>query len=493
MTTFTNSPCQQPGWRLNQSYAHLPEGFFTRQAPVPVDKPKLMLMNAHLAETLGLNPDACTSDQWAAVFAGNQLPDGSVPLAQAYAGHQFGHFTMLGDGRAILLGEQKTAQGNTLDIQLKGSGPTPYSRGGDGRAALGPMLREYIISEAMYALGIPTSRSLAIVLTGEPVFRETSLPGAILARVSASHVRVGTFQYASHFLEKNDLKALADYTIQRHYPDLEELPEPHAEFLNQVIKVQAFLTAQWMLAGFVHGVMNTDNMSISGETIDYGPCAFMDTYHTETVFSSIDRTGRYAYGRQPAMAGWNLARFAETLLPLLHPHMPTAIDMAQESLRQFPDLYQNFWLDGMRKKLGILHGEPGDESLSTQFLQLLQKYQLDYTNAFRALDPLQSQTSFFPNTEDFHAWFRLWHERLARQPETHSRIKDTMNQTNPILIPRNHLVEDVLKAATEEWDLNPMIRLTNALDAPFDSESIPNEFMTPPPRRTTTYQTFCGT
>jgi uncharacterized protein YdiU (UPF0061 family) len=341
----------ETGWNFDNSYARLPKLFFTSLNPTPVRSPKLIFLNKPLAASLGLNAKSLKSEDGAAVLAGIQIPEGASPLAQAYAGHQFGHFTKLGDGRAILLGEQITPQGERFDIQLKGSGRTPYSRGGDGRAALGPMLREYIISEAMYALGIPTTRSLAVVTTGESIFRETELPGAILTRVASSHLRVGTFQYVANWGTVEELRTLADYTISRHYPEIEADENRYLSLLQEVIKRQAALISKWQLVGFIHGVMNTDNMTISGETIDYGPCAFMDTYDPATVFSSIDIQGRYSYGNQPYIGGWNLARFAETLLPLLHEDEKQAVNLAQDAISNYSELYRRNWLAGMRAKL----------------------------------------------------------------------------------------------------------------------------------------------
>ena len=374
------------GWNFDNSYARLPKTFFTLQNPTPVSSPKLVIFNESLATSLGLNGSALQREDGIGILAGNIIPQGATPLAQAYAGHQFGHFNMLGDGRAVLLGEQINPQGERVDIQLKGSGRTPYSRGGDGRAALGPMLREYIISEAMHALGIPTSRSLAVVSTGESVIRETNLPGAILTRVAASHIRVGTFQYAATWGKDGELQALADYTIKRHFPDIEEDENRYLSLLQEVIKRQAELIAKWQLVGFIHGVMNTDNMAISGESIDFGPCAFMDTYDPETVFSSIDREGRYAYGNQPYMAGWNLARFAESLLPLLHENQEQAIEIAEDAISNFAELYQSNWLAGMRAKLGIFNEETEDQPLIEDLLNMMQQYRADYTNTFRCTD-----------------------------------------------------------------------------------------------------------
>ncbi|OGO77472.1 MAG: hypothetical protein A2Y23_14295, partial [Clostridiales bacterium GWB2_37_7] len=375
----------ETGWKLDNSYARLPKALFTTLNPTPVRSPKLIVLNNPLAASIGLNVQALQSDDGIEVLAGNQIPAGALPLAQAYAGHQFGHFTMLGDGRALLLGEQLTPKGERVDIQFKGSGRTPYSRGGDGRAALGPMLREYIISEAMHGLGIPTTRSLGVVASGEPVIRESIQPGAILTRVAASHLRVGTFQYVSKWGTIEELRALADYTVQRHFPAVEADEHRYISLLREVIKGQAALIAKWQLVGFIHGVMNTDNMTISGETIDYGPCAFMDAYDPATVFSSIDTRGRYAYGNQPHIAAWNLARFAETLLPLLHNEQDEAVIIAEDAIADFTDLYHENWLAGMSAKLGIFKAEQEDESLFEGLLSMMRRYGADYTNTFRAL------------------------------------------------------------------------------------------------------------
>ncbi|MGL5087800.1 MAG: protein adenylyltransferase SelO, partial [Clostridium sp.] len=355
----------------------------------------------------------------------------TISIAQAYAGHQFGNFTMLGDGRAILIGEHVTCNGNRFDIVLKGSGRTPYSRGGDGKASLGPMLREYIISEAMHGLGIPTTRSLAVVTTGEDVFRESRLPGAVLTRVSSSHIRVGTFQYARALNDMKALKEIADYTIERHYKEGTNSENKYVYLLKEVIKKQAALIAKWQLVGFIHGVMNTDNITISGETIDYGPCAFMDTYNPETVFSSIDVYGRYSYKNQPDMAAWDLARFAETLLPLLHNNMDKAIKIAQDSISEFHDLYLNHWTYGMRKKLGLFNEEDNDKDIIEELLSLMNKYSVDYTNTFRALTLNKYEDTGMAGNEDFHKWIILWKERLSRQTENADDVLNLMKNNNP--------------------------------------------------------------
>ncbi|MTI47647.1 MAG: YdiU family protein [Firmicutes bacterium] len=483
----------ETGWNLDNSYSRLPNLFFSNVNLNPVTSPNLIILNHSLATSLGLNIQSLESNNGIAIFAGNRAPEGSLPIAQAYAGHQFGHFTKLGDGRAILLGEQITPQNNRFDIQLKGSGRTPYSRRGDGRATLGPMLREYIISEAMYGLGIPTTRSLAIVTTGESVIRETELPGSILTRVASSHIRVGTFEYASQWGTVEDLKALADYTIKRHYPYIDSDENPYILLLQEVIKRQASLIAKWQLVGFIHGVMNTDNMTISGETIDYGPCAFMDKYDPATVFSSIDTHGRYAYGNQPTIAAWNLARFAETLLPLLDGNQERAIEVAQKEIADFHKLYRNNWIKGIRAKLGIFNEESQDEFLIEELLNLMNKYNADYTNTFLALtfDTLDNMDLF--NTEEFKNWYKKWQERLDRQQESKDSSHQLMKDSNPALIPRNHRVEEVLEVAVEKEDYTVMERLLHALSKPYAHLPEQADYSTLPPPSNEPYRTFCGT
>ncbi|CRK85072.1 protein adenylyltransferase SelO [Neobacillus massiliamazoniensis] len=481
----------ETGWNFDNSYARLPKLFFSSTNPTPVSSPQLVILNASLATSLGLDVKALQTE--VTVLAGNRIPEGALPIAQAYAGHQFGHFTMLGDGRTILLGEQITPLGERVDIQLKGPGKTPYSRRGDGRAALGPMLREYIISEAMHALGIPTTRSLAVVTTGETTIRETKLPGAILTRVAASHLRVGTFQYVANWGTVEELKILADYTLKRHYPDVEEGENRYLTFLQEVIKRQALLISKWQLVGFIHGVMNTDNMAISGETIDYGPCAFMDAYDPATVFSSIDTQGRYAYGNQPYIGGWNLARFAEALLPLLHDNEEQAIKIAEDALSDFSKLYQSNWYEGMRAKLGLFNEESQDESLIEDLLSMMQKYNADFTNTFRALTfDRQEDTSMF-GTPEFTKWFELWQARLARQQEPKASAYQLMRNSNPAIIPRNHRVEAALEAAVNEGDLSVMDRLLDVLSNPYEHTPEQAEYATLPEPSNCPYQTFCGT
>ncbi|NRD79740.1 YdiU family protein [Bacillus sp. BRMEA1] len=483
------------GWNFDNSYARLPEIFFSSVDPSPVSSPKLVVLNESLADSLGLKVLASEKErkETAAVFAGNQLPEGSAPLAQAYAGHQFGHFTKLGDGRAILLGEQMTQAGERLDIQLKGAGRTPFSRGGDGRAALGPMLREFIISEAMHALGIPTTRSLAVVTTGDPVYRETVLPGAILTRVAASHIRVGSFQYAAKWGNMEELRSFADYTISRHFPDIDANENRYLSLLKEVIKRQAALIAKWQLVGFIHGVMNTDNMTISGETIDYGPCAFMDTYDPATVFSSIDMQGRYAYGNQPYIGGWNLARFAETLLPLLHVDEEQALQLAQDAIAEYSVLFRQNWLTGMRSKLGIFNEEPQDEALIDELLEIMQKHRADFTNTFRslALDKLEDLVFF--ETPVFAKWYQQWQDRLGRQAEPKDSVQQLMQKNNPGVIPRNHRVEEALAAAVEQGDYSVMERLLVVLSQPFVYSPEQDAYCTLPEPSNAPFRTYCGT
>lgn len=481
------------GWKLDNSYASLPSKLFSHLNPTPVRSPKLIILNEKLANDLELNVKELQSDDGLAIFAGNNIPKGSLPLAQAYAGHQFGYFNMLGDGRALLLGEQVISNGERFDIQLKGSGITPYSRGGDGRAALGPMLREYIISEAMYGLGIPTTRSLAVVTTGETVYRETKLKGAVLTRVAASHIRVATFQYAAHYCSVEVLRTLADYTIKRHYPGIAEDNNRYLSFLQEVIKQQASLIAKWQQVGFIHGVMNTDNMAISGETIDYGPCAFMDTYDPKTVFSSIDTGGRYAYGNQPGIGAWDLARFAETLLPLLDQSQEKAISIAEDAIAGFKDLYYSNWLAGMRAKLGIFNDEDQDKELIESLLNIMNRYGADYTNTFLALTFESYSGSDMYQSEDFLKWKELWQLRLGRQQQSKADSLQLMKNSNPALIPRNHRVEEALEAAVKQEDYSMMERLLDALANPFAHSKDQVVYAELPGNASCPYVTYCGT
>jgi uncharacterized protein YdiU (UPF0061 family) len=455
----------------------------------------LLLFNGVLAQQLGLGAllnDSDTTAQW---LGGKQVPPGANPLAQAYAGHQFGHFTMLGDGRAILLGEHISPSGQMLDIQLKGSGRTPYSRQGDGRATLSAMLREYLISEAMYGLGIPTSRSLAVVLTGDGVRREHIQHGAVLTRVAASHLRVGTFEYARRFTPITVLEKLLQYAIERHYPSMATHENPALGFLEAVMERQVALITDWMRVGFIHGVMNTDNMTISGETIDYGPCAFMNTYHPRTVFSSIDTQGRYAFGNQPPIAQWNIARLAEALLPLIHPNAEEAIKLAQTLIERFPSRYDQQWLAMMGKKLGFAAPTPEDRTLMVDLLALMQTQQMDYTNTFLYLQTGQSpdkQTEEACQTPDFQAWQTRWVQQIGGE-EQKKTAQNLMQAYNPAYIPRNHLVEQALLSATEEQDLKPFQTLVQLVSKPYEEQKGMEIYQTPPPQGDQDYRTFCGT
>ncbi|MDQ3488614.1 MAG: YdiU family protein [Acidobacteriota bacterium] len=479
------------GWRLELTYADLPQLFHSDAKPTPVRAPRLVAFNKRLALMLGLDPERLAGQQGAAIFAGNALPDGARPIAQAYAGHQFGGFTALGDGRAILLGEQVTPAGQRLDIQLKGAGQTRYSRRGDGRAALGPMLREYIISEAMHALGIPTTRSLAVVMTGEPVYRESELEGAVLTRVASSHIRVGTMQWAAAHDDQAALRALADYTRARHHPELADAAEPHLALLDAIIERQARLIVQWQLVGFIHGVMNTDNMALSGETIDYGPCAFMDAYDPETVFSSIDHGGRYAYGNQPPVAQWNLARLAEAMLPLLNADLDRAVQLATASLERFPVLFESGWLAGMRSKLGLFTEDPEDKALVDDLLLWMERTSADFTNTFRTLTTRARAEGARKADPQFDAWHTRLDARRARQAQPFAEAEALMRRHNPAVIPRNHKVEEALQAASGNDDFTVMQRLLEVLATPYDHDLDLPAFSTPGDSRT--YRTFCGT
>ncbi len=494
------------GWRLDHSYARLPSQFYSRVQPTPVAKPQLVLFNKALACSLGLDASTLSLPESAALFSGNQLPTGADPIAQAYAGHQFGNLTRLGDGRAILLGEQMTPSGERWDIQLKGPGPTPYSRQGDGRAALGPMLREYLISEAMQALGIPTTRSLAVVSTGEPVFRQKTLPGAVLTRVAASHIRVGSFVLFAALDDRESLRILTDYTLQRHFPHLGKLESqqglsgdsttnPVLGLLEAIIETQSSLIAHWMRVGFVHGVMNTDNMALSGETIDYGPCAFIDTYDPDAVFSSIDHQGRYAFGNQPQIAAWNLARFAEALLPLLHPEPDQALALARRTLDTFPLRFEQHRLTLMRAKLGLFTEDPTHINLIDDLLHWMQSTRADFTHTFRTLDPKLLANGSAQNLADpvFLAWHQRWTIALAHQPQTSRAVEALMHANNPAVIPRNYQVELALADATLHHDLTRFNRLLAAVTRPYEESNQPPEFINPPPLGTPHCPTFCGT
>jgi uncharacterized protein YdiU (UPF0061 family) len=484
---------------FENTYARELEGFYVPWKAAQVARPRLVMFNRELAEELGLDANALDSEEGARIFAGNETPDGALPLAQAYAGHQFGGFVpQLGDGRALLLGEVIDRNGRRRDIQLKGSGPTPFSRNGDGRAALGPILREYLIGEAMHALGIPTTRALAAVLTGESVFRESALPGAILTRVAASHIRVGTFQFFAARGEHAKVRRLADYAIDRHYPELKGHANPYLGLLECVCDRQAALIASWMHVGFIHGVMNTDNMAISGETIDYGPCAFMDHYDPATVFSSIDTQGRYAYGNQPRIAQWNLARLAETLLPLIDADGNRAIAHATEVVNAFPDQYERHWLRGMCAKLGLVSEDEADVNLVAGFLTAMEGQNVDYTLAFRyladaALGQEEPVRTLFADPSAYDLWSGHWCARLSREAVTPLARAQAMRRANPAFIARNHRVEEALSAAVEYGDYAPFETLLNILSRPFDDQPEFAVFAKAAPEGRGCYRTFCGT
>src|SRR6056297_229200 len=473
---------------FDNSYARLPERFYTRLAPTPVRRPGLVRINEPLARDLGIDPGALAADDGLNVLAGNAVPEGADPLAQAYAGHQFGGWVpQLGDGRAILLGEVLDSNGLRRDIQLKGSGRTPYSRMGDGRAWLGPVLREYVVSEAMHALGIPTTRALAAVTTGEPIVRETVLPGAVLARVAASHIRVGTFQFFAARQDTEALRHLLDHVIERHYPQA----EGPLDVLNEVIDRQARLVAQWMGVGFIHGVMNTDNTQIAGETIDYGPCAFMDTYHSEKVYSSIDQFGRYAYNRQPDVLVWNLAQFATALLPLMGEDRNAAIEAATEAVHCFRERFQAEWLAVFRRKIGLETEEDGDAALLHTLLSRMQTLRADFTNTFRGLGTPSARDEFL-EPEGYDAWELDWRDRLGREGAAPEDRRETMNVANPVFIPRNHRIEEAIKAGVE-GDYAPFHRLVEVLARPFDDQPEHADLRRPPAEEEVVRQTFCGT
>ena len=472
------------GFNFESTYTQLPGLFYQKVCPITVENPELLVLNQSLLLQLGLDFSTLSEKDIATLFSGNILPENAI--AQAYAGHQFGHFTMLGDGRAVLLGEHLTPDLQRVDIQLKGSGPTPYSRRGDGRAALEPMLREYLISEAMYYLKVPTTRSLAVVKTGENVFRETMLPGAVLTRVATSHLRFGTFQFAALHQDYDLMSSLIRYTIHRHYPDLIESPEPAMALLKAVMKAYVSLIVEWMRVGFIHGVMNTDNMSLSAETLDYGPCAFMDEYHPDMVFSAIDHFGRYAYGRQPEIAKWNLARFADSLLTHIHPDQDQAIAMAEQVIQEFSILYDNQWLGMMKGKLGLLGEFSGDRDLVNSLLEWMQKKGADFTNTFFNLS---YDHRYLPHEEfTFQNWYQRWQERTQHQDK--SKMTVLMRSMNPSVIPRNHQVHKVLQAASK-GDLTLFHDLLKVLQTPY-SEGDTLYQDSPLPHEKISH-TFCGT
>jgi serine/tyrosine/threonine adenylyltransferase len=486
---------------FDNSYARLPDRFFARLPPTPVAAPRLVRLNEKLAWHLKLDPVALAKPEGVEILAGNRVPKRGEPLAMAYAGHQFGAFVpQLGDGRAILLGEVIDRDGVRRDIQLKGAGPTPFSRQGDGRAALGPVLREYMVSEAMAALGVPTTRSLAAVTTGETVWRETLLPGAVLTRVASSHIRVGTFQFFAARGDVDAIRRLADHVIARHYPQAVDAANRYRALLDLVLARQAELVAKWLLVGFIHGVMNTDNMSIAGETIDYGPCAFMDAYHPGTVYSSIDSMGRYAFGNQPSIAQWNLARLAETLLPLLAEDQNAAVKEGQDAIAAFATRFETAYTAGFRRKLGLFQPRPDDLSLAQDLLERMASNGADFTLTFRRLCDATSRPdgdaavrSLFTNPSAFDDWAATWRHRLAEEGEEANERQAAMRAANPAFIPRNHLVEEAITAAVNKGDFSPFESLLTVLSMPYEDQPALGRYADPPRPEQVVHQTFCGT
>ena len=478
------------GWHFDNTYSKLSNTFKENIKPTPVHDPELVILNEELASTLNLDFSKTDKKKLAEIFSGNSIPEETNTIAQAYAGHQFGHFTMLGDGRAVLLGEHLVNNDNRFDIQFKGSGRTSFSRGGDGRAALGPMLREYIISEAIHSLNIPTTRSLAVVKTGEKVVRENLLQGAILTRVASSHLRVGTFQYIATTQNIENLNTLVDYTINRHYPEIKSSNSKALDLLSLVMEKQCQLVINWMRVGFIHGVMNTDNMAISGETIDYGPCAFMDHYDPKTVFSSIDKFGRYAFSNQPPITKWNLARFAECLIPLIDKNEDTAIKLATDLIDNFQNIYEDKWLNMIRDKLGLFGEEKNDKKLINDLFNWMEKNKADYTNTFCHLMGINSD-EVYKNVE-FVDWKNEWKKRSELNNSTKEKQIKLMKKNNPTVIPRNHKVEEAL-AEADKGSLDKMKKLLAILKNPYDNQNNIQEYQTPAPSNNEKYQTFCGT
>jgi uncharacterized protein YdiU (UPF0061 family) len=490
---------------FNNRYVTLGEGFFERADPTPVKQPGLIVFNDTLAGELGIASDNI-ADSGAAVFSGNTLPDGAEPLAMAYAGHQFGHFVpQLGDGRALLLGEVKAADGARVDIQLKGSGRTRYSRDGDGRSALGPVLREYLVSEAMHQLKVPTTRALAAVTTGEPVARERLLPGGVITRVASSFVRVGTFQYFAARDDYAAVRQLADYVIEKNYPQIAGNENPYVGLLSAVVERQATLIARWMHIGFIHGVMNTDNVSIAGETIDYGPCAFMDGYQHDQVFSSIDRQGRYAYSNQPSIGLWNLIRLAETLLPLLDANPQAAVDIAQDVLKAYSARYASEWLAGMRAKCGLSAGRAADsdddKTLIETLLDVMAANRADFTLTFYHLSRLADQPSaqdnelrnLFEDPVSIDAWLERWRQRLSLEPQSDAARQQSMQAVNPVYIPRNHQIETAIRAAQDQGDFSLFHGLHDVLQNPYAEQPGKQSYRQAPEPEQLVEYTFCGT
>ena len=491
----------KPPISFNNSFVKLGEKFFAKLNPTPVEHPKIVKLNDELSNNLGIDLEMLELEDWASIFSGNQILPGSEPLAMVYAGHQFGHLVpQLGDGRAILLGEVIDNSSIRNDIQLKGSGITPFSRQGDGRAALGPVLREYIVSEAMHALGIPTTRSLCAVTSGEPVYRETVLPGAVLTRVASGHVRTGTFQYFAMRGDEKAITKLADYVIDRNYPEVKEKQNKYLNLLEKVMDRHAQLVTKWLNVGFIHGVMNTDNMALSGETIDYGPCAFMDSFNKTQVFSSIDHAGRYSYGNQPQIVQWNLARLAETLLPLIDKKEDSAVEMAKDIIESYSGRFKEFWLAGMRQKLGLFNSEPEDENLIESLLNIMHENEADFTLTFRRLCHAalgkkidRNHINLFKDEEAFNKWSNSWRSRLSRESASPEERVNLMRNVNPAVIPRNHRVEHALNAAVENSDYGPFEKLVDVLSSPYEEIKENDEFMIPPKPGEHVLQTFCGT
>ncbi len=478
-------------WNFDNSYSRLSDAFKEHIKPVAVKNPELVLLNEDLCKELNLDFTKINKDKLSDLFTGNILPEGSNTIAQAYAGHQFGHFTMLGDGRAVLIGEHITNDNKRYDIQFKGSGKTAFSRNGDGRAALGPMLREYIISEAMYYLNVPSTRSLAVAKTGETIIRDAPLQGAILTRVASSHIRVGTFQYVAARNKDDELEIFLDYAIKRHYPELVNSKKKALDLLNILIDKQINLVVNWMRVGFIHGVMNTDNMTISGDTIDYGPCAFMDTYDPETVFSSIDKTGRYAYCNQPAITKWNLSRFAECLIPLIHKDKDQAIKRAKEIINTFEKKYEERWMNMMRKKLGLQGSDDKDKFLIVDLLTWMHQNKVDYTNTFCHLMDEKIKDDKIYDNEDFQSWKKRWKIRLKINNNSPDKYKKLMKTFNPLVIPRNHKVEEALEAAKKD-NMKPLTHLLKILKSPYTQQNGILNYQIPS-NLDEKYQTFCGT
>ena len=480
------------GWHFDNTYSKLSNTFKEVIKPTPVNDPELVILNEQLAKDLNLDFSKQDNKKLAEIFSGNFLPEGTTPVAQAYAGHQFGHFTMLGDGRAILLGEHLVNQKQRVDVQFKGSGRTSFSRGGDGRAALGPMLREYIISEAIHALNIPTTRSLAVVKTGEKIVRENLLPGAILTRVASSHIRVGTFQYIAAKQNTDDLNTLIDYTINRHYPEIKTSDQKAIDLLNLVMEKQCQLVVNWIRVGFIHGVMNTDNMAISGETIDYGPCAFMDTYNPKTVFSSIDKLGRYAFSNQPPITKWNLARLAECLIPLIDKNEDAAIKIATKTIDNFQNVYEKKWLNMMRDKLGLFGEDQNDLKLINNLLNWMESNQADYTNTFCYLMKIDNNDDLKFKDINFINWLKEWENRILINNGSKEKSINLMKKTNPIFIPRNHKVEEALENANKN-NFQHLNDLLDVVKKPYTNNENLKQYKRPANLNGIKYQTFCGT